>query len=116
MDLDTPLTYIKGVGPARGAMLEAKGLRTVEDLLAYVPFRYEDRSNLKTVAELAPGEMATVVAEVRSASLSGFKRRNLGLFEASFTDHSRGILVCKWFHAGYLTGVLAPGQKVALYG
>jgi ATP-dependent DNA helicase RecG len=116
MDLTTSLTYIKGVGPARAAMLEAKGLSTVEDLLAYVPFRYEDRSNVKAVNELAPGEMATVIAEVRSASLSGFKRRNLGLFEASFTDRSRGILVGKWFHGGYLANVLAPGQKVALYG
>ena len=70
MDLTTPLTYVKGVGPARAAMLEAKGLITVEDLLAYVPFRYEDRSNMKTVAQLAPGEMATVIAEVRSAKLS----------------------------------------------
>ncbi|MGA2135940.1 MAG: ATP-dependent DNA helicase RecG, partial [Bryobacteraceae bacterium] len=83
MDLSTPLTYLKGVGPGRAAMLEAKGLSTVEDLLAYVPFRYEDRSNVKGVHELAPGEMATVIAEVRSASVSGFKRRNLGLFEAS---------------------------------
>ena len=82
MDLTTPLTYVKGVGPGRAAMLEAKGLGTVEDLLAYVPFRYEDRSNVKTVNELAPGEMATVIAEVRSARLSGFRRRNLGLFEA----------------------------------
>ncbi len=97
-------------------MLEAKGLSTVEDLLAYVPFRYEDRSNVKTVAELAPGEMATVIAEVRSASVSNFRRRNLGLFEASFTDRSRGILVGKWFHGGYLANVLAPGQKVALFG
>jgi ATP-dependent DNA helicase RecG len=97
-------------------MLEAKGLSTVEDLLAYVPFRYEDRSNVKAVNDLAPGEMATVIAEVRSASLSGFKRRNLGLFEASFTDRSRGTLVGKWFHGGYLANVFAPGQKVALYG
>ena len=116
MDLATPLTYIKGVGPGRAAMLEAKGLSTVEDLLAYVPFRYEDRSNVKALNELAPGEMATVIAEVRSASLSGFKRRNLGLFEASFTDRSRGILVGKWFHGGYLADRFAPGQKVALFG
>ena len=97
-------------------MLEAKGLLTVEDLLSYVPFRYEDRSNVKTIAQLAPGEMATVIAEVRSASLSGFKRRNLGLFEARFSDSSRVTLVCKWFHGGYLANVLGPGQRVALFG
>ena len=116
MDLSTSLTYVKGVGPARAAMLEAKGLSTVEDLLAYVPFRYEDRSNLKTISQLAPGEMATVIADVRSAKLAGFKRRSLGLFEARFTDASRAILAGKWFHGGYLANVLAEGMKVALFG
>lgn len=116
MDLSTPLTYVKGIGPARAAMLEAKGLSTVEDLLAYVPFRYEDRSNVKSIAQLAPGEMATVVAQVRSARAAGFQRRNLGLFEASFTDSSRAILICKWFHAGYLANVISTGQKIALFG
>jgi ATP-dependent DNA helicase RecG len=116
MDLTTALTYVKGIGPARAAMLEAKGLATVEDLLGYVPFRYEDRSNMKTIAQLAPGEMATVIAEVRSTKLSGFRRRNLGLFEARFSDTSRAILVGKWFHGGYLANVLGEGMKVALFG
>ncbi|MGA2144551.1 MAG: ATP-dependent DNA helicase RecG [Bryobacteraceae bacterium] len=116
MDLSTPLTYLKGVGPARGAMLEAKGLTVVEDLLGYVPFRYEDRSNVKTIAELAPGEMATVMAEVRSSMVSGFKRRKLGLFEARFSDASRAILVGKWFHGDYLAKVLSDGLRVALFG
>src|SRR5215469_6099389 len=97
-------------------MLEAKGLSTVEDLLAYVPFRYEDRSNVKTIAQLAPGEMATVIVEVRSAKLSGFKRRNLGLFEARFQDASRAVLVGKWFHGGYLANVLAEGMRLSLFG
>jgi ATP-dependent DNA helicase RecG len=108
--------YLKGVGPARAAMLEAKGLKVVEDLLTYAPFRYEDRSNVKTIRELAPGEMATVLAEVRSTKVAGFQRRNLGLFQATFTDASRGVLAGKWFHGAYLADVLAPGQKVALYG
>ncbi len=114
--LSTPLMYLKGVGPARAAMLEGKGLKTVEDLLAYPPFRYEDRTNVKTIAQLAPGEMATVMAEVKAAHLAGFRRRNLGLFEAVFTDASGATLVCKWFHGGYLEKVIEPGQRVALYG
>ena len=116
MDLATPLTYVKGVGPGRAAMLEAKGLFTVEDLLAYLPLRYEDRSNLKPISQLAPGEMATVIAEVRSARMSGFKRRNLGLFEVSFEDGSSETLNGKWFHGGYLSNVLVPGLRVALFG
>ncbi len=116
MDLATPLTYVKGLGPASAAMLQAKGLVTVEDLLGYVPFRYEDRSNMKTVAQLAPGEMATVIAEVRAVKVSGFRRRSLGLFEARFSDASRAILVGKWFHGGYLANVFSEGMRVALYG
>ncbi len=116
VDLSTPLMYVKGVGPARAAMLEAKGLKTVEDLLAYAPFRYEDRSNVKPISQLAPGEMATVIAEVRTARLAGFRRRDLGLFEATFTDASRAILAGKWFHGAYLADILRPGLKVALYG
>src|SRR5437764_10242676 len=116
MALSTSLIYVKGVGPARAAMLETKGLFTVEDLLGYVPFRYEDRSNMKTIAQLAPGELATVIAEVRSAKVSTFSRRNLGLFEARFSDPSRAILVGKWFHGAYLANVLTDGMRVALFG
>ncbi len=108
--------YVKGVGPARAVMLEAKGLKVVEDLLTYAPFRYEDRSNVKTIRELAPGEMATVLVEVRSAKVSGFRRRNLGLFQATFTDASGAVLSGKWFHGAYLADVFEPGQKFALYG
>ncbi len=108
--------YVKGVGPARAAMLEAKGLKVVEDLLGYAPFRYEDRSNVKPIRSLAPGEMATVLAEVRSTRVSGFQRRNLGLFEATFTDASGSVLTAKWFHGAYLNDVFSPGQRVALFG
>jgi ATP-dependent DNA helicase RecG len=116
MDYSTPLMYVKGIGPARAAMLETKGLQTVEDLLGYVPFRYEDRSNMKPIAQLAPGEMATVIVDVLSAKLAGFKRRNLGLFEARFTDASRAVLLGKWFHGQYLANVLNDGMRLALYG
>ncbi len=116
MDLSTPVMYVKGVGPPRAAALESKGIRTVEDLLAYAPFRYEDRSNVKGIGELAPGETATVVAAVRSARLSAFQRRRLGLFEATFSDGRGGTLLCKWFHGGYLAHVIEPGQLMALYG
>ncbi len=116
MDLSTPLQYVKGIGPARAQMLESKALLTVEDLLAYAPFRYEDRTNVKTIAQLAPGEMATVMAEVKSAHLAGFRRRNLGLFEAIFQDSSGQRLLGKWFHGGYLADRFLPGLRVALYG
>jgi ATP-dependent DNA helicase RecG len=116
VNLSTDVKYVKGVGPARAAVLETKGILTVEDLLSYAPLRYEDRSNLKPISQLAPGEMATVIATVLSAKLAGFRRRDLGMFEATFSDDSRGVLLGKWFHAGYLSDVITPERKMALYG
>lgn len=116
MDLTTPLMYVKGVGPARAQQLEAKGLQTVEDLLTYPPFRYEDRTNVKPIARLAPGEMATVIAEVRSSRMVSFRRKGLGMFEATFMDNSPARLMGKWFQAKYLEEILIAGRRVALFG
>jgi ATP-dependent DNA helicase RecG len=116
VDLATPLMYVKGVGPARAETLAEKGLKVVEDLLYYAPFRYEDRSNLKAASRLAPGEMATVVAEVSSARMARVGRRNLGIFEARFRDPLGGSLAAKWFHGDYLQKILTPGVRAALYG
>ena len=108
--------YVKGVGPARAQMLESKRLTVVEDLLTYAPFRYEDRRNVKPISQLAPGEMATVIAEVRNSRVTGLQRRTTGMFQATFGDNSRETLTGKWFHGTYLKDVLVPGTKVALYG
>ena len=116
MDLSTPLQYVKGVGPARAQILNNKGLVCVGDLLGYAPLRYEDRTSVKTLNQLAPGEMATVIAEVISSRVAGFRRQRLGLFEAVLGDASRERLVAKWFHGAYLADVLTAGVRVALYG
>ena len=97
-------------------MLQSKGLETVEDIINYFPFRYEDRSNLKPVKQLAPGELATVVAEVKSSRISKVRGRHLGLFEAVFTDASGGTLLAKWFHGAHWADRLVPGTRAALFG
>ena len=61
--------YVRGVGPRVAEMLAAKGILTAEDLLYHLPFRYEDRQNPRSLDELTPGEMASVIAEVRGAAL-----------------------------------------------
>ena len=107
---------MKGIGPARAEMLAAKGLLTVADLLYYAPFRYEDRRNVKTIAELAPGEKAAVLARVSHAKISGLRRRSLGLFEATFRDKSSTSLLARWFHGERYADSLTPDTRVALFG
>jgi ATP-dependent DNA helicase RecG len=109
----TSVQYVKGIGPRLAEILADKGIHTVDDLLHYLPFRYEDRLNPRTIPELRPGEMATVIAEVRRASF--VPARRMPIFEM-IAGQGRARLKCIWFHAGYLQDRLKPGQCVALYG
>jgi ATP-dependent DNA helicase RecG len=88
-------------------------MHTVEDLLYYLPFRYEDRMNPRTIAELRPGEMATVIAEVRASAL--LRTRKMPIFELT-AGQGRASLKCIWFHGSYLKDRFRPGQMLALYG
>ena len=106
---------MKGIGPARAAMLQAKGLATVADLLYHLPFRYEDRRNVKAISELLPAEKAAVIARVESARLNRL-RRGIGLLEVVFSDGSPAKLFARWFHGDRLANTLVPGAMVALFG
>ena len=113
LEPSTPVQFVKGVGPRLAEVLAAKGLATVDDLLHYLPFRYEDRLNPRSVAELRPGEMATVVAEVRNSGL--FRTRRMPIFQLT-VGQGRARLKCIWFNAAYLQDRFQAGQMVALYG
>ncbi|MFY9675375.1 MAG: ATP-dependent DNA helicase RecG, partial [Terriglobales bacterium] len=105
--------YVKGIGPRLAEVLGAKGIKTVDDLMHYLPFRYEDRLNPRSVAELRAGEMATVIAEVRNSGL--FRTRRMPIFQLT-VGQGRSRLKCLWFNATYLQGKFQPGQMIALYG
>ncbi len=107
------MQYVKGIGPRLAEVLAAKGIATVDDLLHYLPFRYEDRLNPRSVAELRAGEMATVIAEVRNSGL--FRTRRAPIFQLT-VGQGRTKLKCLWFNAAYLQDRFQAGQMVALYG
>src|SRR5205814_8127878 len=113
VELYTPVQFVKGIGARLAEMLASKGIETVEDLLYYLPYRYEDRLNPRTIAELRPGEMATVIAEVRTSGL--FRTRRAPIFQMT-AGQGRATLKSLWFHGAYLKDKFKPGQMVALYG
>src|SRR5437899_2113130 len=113
LELDTPVQYVKGIGPRLAEILAGKGIHTVDDLLHYLPFRYEDRLNPRSINELRAGEMATVMAEVRTSGL--FRTRRMPIFQMT-AGQGRTRLRCIWFNASYLRDRFKPGQMVALYG
>ena len=105
--------YVKGVGPRVAEMLASKGILTAEDLLYHLPFRYEDRQNPRSLDELKPGEMASVIAEVRGSML--LRTRRAPIFELT-VGQGRCALKCIWFNGTYLNGKFHAGQTVAVYG
>ncbi len=113
LEPSTPVQYVKGIGPRIAEILAAKGLATVDDLLHYLPFRYEDRVNPRGIAELRAGEMATVIAEVRTSGL--FRTRRMPIFQMT-AGQGRSRLKCIWFNGAYLKDKFQPGQMLALYG
>ena len=109
LDLSTNVQYVKGIGPRIAEMLLEKGITTVEDLLYYLPFRYEDRLNPRGIGELRAGEMASVIAEVRTSGL--FRTRRMPLFEMTVGE-GRDTLKCIWFNATYLQDKFRAGTDL----
>jgi ATP-dependent DNA helicase RecG len=113
LGLETDVQFVKGIGPRIGESLKAKGVSTVEDLLYHLPFRYEDRLHPQPLSELKPGEMTSVIGEVRGTVL--LRTRSMPIFEMTV---GQGIssLKCMWFHGTYLKDRFKPGQMLAVYG
>jgi ATP-dependent DNA helicase RecG len=108
--------YLKGVGPVRAETLAARGIRTVEDLLYYTPFRYEDRTHITRIRDLVPGQTTTVLGEVLTCGLMR-TRKGVYIYDLAARDAS-GMIRCIWFNALYLekSKVFRQGQRVFFYG
>jgi ATP-dependent DNA helicase RecG len=117
LKLSSEVKYLKGVGPARAELFASRGINTVEDLLYYTPFRYEDRTRVTSIRDLMPGQTTTVLAQVLTSGLTRTRKRGLFIYDLAARDAS-GMLRCKWFNAVYLekNKVFRPGQQVFFHG
>ena len=117
IDLQTPVKFIKGVGPKRAEDLASKNILTVEDLLYNLPYRYEDRTHFRKVKELRPGEQTSILVKVLTAGLMITPKSRLRIFDLAGRDES-GVVRCKWFHSDYLAQrkIFKSGQTVIFYG
>ncbi|OGW40617.1 MAG: ATP-dependent DNA helicase RecG [Nitrospirae bacterium RBG_13_39_12] len=109
------IQYIKGVGPKRSSLLSRLGIKTVKDALYYLPYRYEDRSNIKKISDLIYGNMETVSGKVVSAEVKKLPGRNLKIFELLVNDGS-SLLKGKWFNQPFMKKNFKIGQEVLLCG
>lgn len=110
----TNIKYVRGVGPAKAAVLAKLGIFTVGDLLEHYPRRYEDRSQFKSIRSLADGELQSFRATVASVQESR-PRRGLTLTKITVRDAS-GAAQLVWFNQPYVKKWFKPGADLVIAG
>ncbi len=111
---DTPVQFLKGVGPRRAEAFERIGVRTVEDLLYHIPHRYLDATSVTAIAKAAVGNDVTLVGRVVSKAVVPTRSR-LRVFRAVIRDSS-GVIECAWPGQVYLDRVIRQGQLILVTG
>ncbi|KXT85958.1 ATP-dependent DNA helicase RecG [Streptococcus sp. DD11] len=114
MNLHQPLTVLPGVGPKSAEKFKQLGLESLQDLLLYFPFRYEDFKS-KNVLELEDGEKAVISGRVvtpANVSYYGYKRNRL-----RFTlKQGEVALAVNFFNQPYLADKIELGAALAVFG
>jgi len=110
----TDIRYLKGVGPKRSVYLNKLGIFTVEDLLYYLPRRYEDRSNFTLIKDLTPGEYKTVRGKILTMG-SHITKRRLNVFQIALGDDT-GVIYCVWFNMPFLKKNFKKDEELIVYG
>jgi ATP-dependent DNA helicase RecG len=114
LDLETPVRYVKGVGPTRAEQLAELGIETVEDLLTYYPRRFDLRRQAQAIATLRGDEQAaTIAGQVTRVGERAFGKRPF--FQCVLADET-GRVDVRWFHGGYLRDRVKPGLQLAVSG
>jgi ATP-dependent DNA helicase RecG len=112
--LDTPVTYLKGVGPARAEALKRLGVLTAGDLLYHIPHRYEDASTISPIASLETGMQGTVVGRVISKGVLP-TRKGLRIFQAVLKDDT-GMIEVSWPGQPFLDRTISKDDVLLVSG
>ncbi|HYA26630.1 MAG TPA: ATP-dependent DNA helicase RecG [Thermodesulfovibrionales bacterium] len=113
--LESPIQYVKGVGPQRAKLLARLGIKTTGDAFYYLPYRYEDRRNIRKIGNLVYSTLESVMGKIVSADVIRLPRSHHSIFELVVSDGT-GLLKGKWFNQPYMQKNFSAGQKVILSG
>ncbi|KPI50708.1 ATP-dependent DNA helicase RecG [Clostridioides difficile] len=114
MDLYKDVQYVKGIGPKRADKLNKLGIFTLKDLLYYFPRQFEDRNNLKKIAQLEDGEKVTIKAVI--SSINTFSpREGMTLTKIDVKDET-GSAKLVFFNKSYIKNTFRPGDSILVFG
>lgn len=113
MELHGSISQIKGVGALQAQKLSSLGVVTLEDLIGYIPRRYEDYSRVESISRIKPGPV-TVKAKIKQSS-GRYVRRGMHITEAVASDDSGSVRLV-WFNQPYRAASLKPGSEYFISG
>ncbi len=111
--LNSPLQYVKGVGPKKAAIMAGLGMTEVRDLLFYLPRRYLDRTSVTPIAKLRVDEPATIVGVVKAHGILHGRRKR---YEVIIEDDTGGIPLLFFQGVKYWERTFKKGQIFAATG
>lgn len=113
MELDSPITAVKGVGDELAKKFAVLGISTVRELIEYFPRRYDDYSNITPINRIKPG-IVTVRAVIKQAK-GRYVRRGMHLTEAVASDDTGSVRLI-WFNQPYRAAALKPDTEYFISG
>ncbi|MCC0726904.1 ATP-dependent DNA helicase RecG [Clostridioides sp. ZZV14-6045] len=114
MDLYKDVQYVKGIGPKKACKLNKLGIFTLKDLLYYFPRQFEDRNNLKKIAQLENDEKATIKAVISSINTFSPKE-GMTLTKIDVKDET-GSAKLVFFNKTYIKNTFRPGDSILVFG
>lgn len=114
MNLQDSVTALSGVGAKRAETLATLGIETIEDLLSYYPFRYEDIQE-RQIQEINDQEKVTLKGLVVSPAVLnrfGYKKSKLSFRIMQEND----VFMVSFFNQPYLKDKVVVGEEIAIYG
>ncbi|MCD6277465.1 ATP-dependent DNA helicase RecG [candidate division WOR-3 bacterium] len=111
--VDSPVKYVKGVGPTREKYLNLLGIYTIRDLLFYPPRKYIDSSLIKSIAQAKKGEEVTIIGEVVDAFVKRTRRMKIGTV---VVYDGTGTISAKWFNQDWVVKYFKKGETVSMSG
>lgn len=114
MNLKTPVREADRIFKNYASRLEKLGIKTLEDFLYHIPFRYEDYSVISKISQVQPGEIVTIkgkVVEIKNVYTKNFKK----IQKAKVTDET-GIIDIIWFNQPFLVKYIKKDDSISLSG
>ena len=138
LQLNTPLRFVRTVGPKRAEAFASQGLHTVQDLLQYIPFAYIDRTSIHTLADIlsklrndqlsqeailqTPPDISIKSEFTVTATITGIKEKKFGagkrsILIATVRDESGVQADCVYFNTvSYFKSILQVGALISISG